>query len=107
MVSDAIPLHRLPTDPRTLLRTALATLRRQAETFDVGVNVTVDPDVPADVPLDRGKIAWAIAALVGNALRYVRHGSNTMPGGSIAVRATRNPGAPEMAIEVQDDGPGI
>jgi signal transduction histidine kinase len=106
-VADAIPLHRIGTDLRRLLHTALEALHDQAQTHDIGLTVSVDSDVPADVPVDRAKIAWAIAALVGNALRYARHGSNTMPGGSVAVRVSCDAGAREIAIEVQDDGPGI
>ena len=107
MVADAIPLHRLPTDVRTLLRSSLAALKSQAEAFDVGLTITVDDAVPATVSMDRGKIAWALTALVGNALRYVRRGSQTMPGGSIGVRVMRAAVSGEVVVEVQDDGPGI
>ena len=48
-----------------------------------------------------------LTVLVGNALRYVHHGSQVMPGGSIAVRVTYNSAGPEVTIEVQDDGAGI
>src|SRR4030095_3595264 len=85
---DAMPLRRAPTDVRELLRWSLEALRLQAEARDVALNVQVEKDVPAFVSLDRTKIAWVITALVGNALRYVRPGSQTMPGGSIAVRGT-------------------
>ena len=106
-VIDALPLRRHPTDLRALLRSTLVALQRQAKASDVTLNVTVDDRVPAAVPLDAQKIAWAIAALVGNALRYVRHGSQMMPGGSIAVRVACDPSASEVTIEVQDDGAGI
>ena len=82
-------------------------MQRQAKAFDVTLNVVVDDQVPALVPLDAEKIAWAITVLVGNALRYVHHGSQVMPGGSIAVRVTYNSAGPEITIEVQDDGAGI
>src|SRR5215831_8568450 len=39
--------------------------------------------------------------------RYVRHGSQRMPGGSIAVRVSHQAIRPSLVIEVQDDGPGI
>ena len=103
--ADAIPLRRAAVDVRDLLRWGLDTLRRQADTFDVGLDVRVDDNVPARVELDPQKMAWAITALVGNALRYVRRGSNTMPGGSILVRVSYQSG--QMTITVQDDGPGI
>jgi signal transduction histidine kinase len=104
---DSIPLRRMPTDVRALLASSLAALQNQARTFDVGLTLGVDDDVPRLVPLDRAKIAWVLTALVGNALRYVRHGSHTMPGGSITVRVAPDATAGQIAIEVHDDGPGI
>ncbi len=104
---DVIPLRRAPTDIRDLLRWSLDALRRQAEVFDIGLQVHVADDVPSIVALDRSKIAWAITALVGNALRYVRHGTKTMPGGSITVQAAYNSTTSQVTIDVQDDGPGI
>ena len=35
--------------------------------------------------LDGDKVAWAVASLVGTALRHVRRGTQLMPGGSIDV----------------------
>ena len=106
-VIDALPLRRAPTDLRALLRSALEAVQRQANAFDVTLNVVVDGQVPAVISLDAEKIAWAVAVLVGNALRYVRHGSQVMPGGSIAVRVSYNSAGPDITIEVQDDGVGI
>ena len=104
---DAIPLRRMPTDVRDLLGRSLQMLRGQADAFDIALKVCVDENVPARLLLDRDKIAWAITALVGNALRYVRHGSKTMPGGSIVVHATCDSVGRQVTIAVQDDGPGI
>jgi signal transduction histidine kinase len=106
-VIDALPLRRTSTDLRALLQSNLDVMKRQAKAFDVTLNVVVDGQVPAAVSLDAEKIAWATTVLVGNALRYVRHGSQVMPGGSIAVGVTYNSARPEVTIEVQDDGPGI
>jgi signal transduction histidine kinase len=106
-VIDALPLQREPTDLRALLTASLDVMRRQATTSDVTLNVVVDDEVPRRVSLDPRKIAWVMTALVGSALRYVRHGSRALPGGSITVRATYDPAGPEVSIEVQDDGAGI
>jgi signal transduction histidine kinase len=97
-VIDALPLRRRPTDLRGLLRSTLEVMQRQAKAFDVALNVEVDRQVPAVVVLDAEKIAWAVTALVGNALRYVRHGSHAMPGGSIAVQVSYNSAGPEATI---------
>src|SRR5262249_31993540 len=107
VVGDAIPLHRVPTDVRRLLESSLASLKGQADAFDVALAIRVDDDVPAAVTLARGRIAGALTALVGNALRYGRGGSQTMPGGSIAVRASYDEASRYVLFQVQDDGPVI
>lgn len=106
-VIDALPLRRQATDLRTLLRSSLEVLQRQASAFDIALTITVDQNVPSNVSLDAVKIAWAATTLVGNSLRYVRHGSQVMPGGSVSVNASYDPARREIALVVEDDGPGI
>ena len=65
IVIDALPLRRVPTDLRALLRSTLEVMQRQAKAFDVTLNVVVDDHVPAVVSLDAEKIAWATTVLVG------------------------------------------
>jgi signal transduction histidine kinase len=64
-------------------------------------------DLPPLISIDAAKIAWVTTMLVGNALRYVRHGTRAMPGGTIAVRVTHDAVVRTVSIEVEDDGPGI
>ncbi len=104
VVIDAVPLHRTPTDVPALLRGAVEALEKQAATVDVTLSVEADAKVPR-ANVDAEKIAWAVTTLVGNALRYARHGSRRMPGGTIRVRV-RADGA-SLVIAVEDDGPGI
>jgi signal transduction histidine kinase len=106
-VVDAVPIRRVPTDLRKLLTSVLAPMAVQARAADVTLDVSVDERVPPFVRIDEVKVAWSVSALVGNALRYVRHGSQSMPGGWIAVRVTFQAIRPSVLIEVQDDGPGI
>ena len=103
----AVGLRRTATDVRALLGYAVTALDRQARALDIGLSVTIDPDVPATLVLDPEKIAWAISALAGNAMRYVRRGTRHMPGGSIAVTAARDAERGEILLVVEDDGPGI
>ncbi len=103
-MTDAIPLHRTPTDLRTLLQGTLEVLKAQAMGRDVSLTIEAPEDLPP-VSLDAEKIAWAVATLVGNALRYVRHGSLRRPGGTIVVRITAESEA--IVVGVDDDGPGI
>jgi signal transduction histidine kinase len=106
-VIDALPLRRTRTDLRALLRSTLDVMQRQAKAFDVTLSVDVDGRVPDVVSLDAEKIGWAVTVLVGNALRYVHHGSRLLPGGSVAIRASYSQTDSQMTIDVQDDGPGI
>jgi len=103
-VPDSIPLRRKPTDVPALLRGTVETLREQAAALDVALSVDAPPDLPR-AEVDAEKLAWAVATLVGNALRYVRRGTRLRPGGSIRVRIGAEAGF--VVITVDDDGPGI
>jgi signal transduction histidine kinase len=105
-VVEAMPVRRIPTDLRRLLPSTLEVLARQAKSLDVALTIDIQKDLDP-IALDAEKIAWVVTALVGNALRYVRHGSSTRPGGTVTVRATCSADAREVTIEIQDDGPGI
>jgi signal transduction histidine kinase len=107
IVVDALPLRRVPTDVRALLESALGVMRRQANALDVTLDLVIEGRVPAKISLDAEKTAWAITTLVGNALRYVHHGSHAMPGGTIKVHVTYDAARSEIAVKVQDDGAGI
>ena len=103
----AIPLRRRPTDLRALLSSALEVLAAQATELDVALGVRCDDGFADAVWVDPEKIAWAVATLVGNALRYVRRGTRLRPGGTITVTMSGDADAGGAAIIVQDDGPGI
>lgn len=96
----------LSRDGRHLLPSILEVLARQAKSLDVALPIDIQKEL-YPISLDAEKIAWTVTALVGNALRYVRHGSYTRPGGTVTVRATCSTDAREVTIEIQDDGPGI
>jgi signal transduction histidine kinase len=103
----AVGLHRMPTDVRALLNYATLALERQAHALDVELTVEADEDVPRALMLDPEKIAWAVSALVGNSMRYVRRGTRQKPGGTVAVRVSFDGSASELVVVVADDGPGI
>jgi len=106
-VVDALPLRRVPTNLGALLHSCLEVMRPQAKATDIRLEAIVDERVPPLLVIDADKVAWIVTALIGNALRYVHHGSIMMPSGSIVVRATYNSAGPDVTLEVQDDGPGI
>jgi signal transduction histidine kinase len=49
----------------------------------------------------------AVTALVGNALRYLAHGTRQRPRGSITVMACYDAKQSQVVLDVRDDGPGI
>jgi signal transduction histidine kinase len=108
MVADGtIPLRRAPTGVADLLQSIRDVMQPQARALDVTLRLEIARDLPPAVLIDRRKIAWALTAVVGNALRYVRHGTSRMPGGSVVVAARTDTDTNQVILEVQDDGPGI
>lgn len=94
------------TDVASLLRSSLAPLIEQAKEQQIELRVETLGDVPK-LSVDNEKLAWGVATLVGNALRYVRRGSPDRAGGSVLVHLEHDAETGEVAIAVQDDGPGI
>ena len=105
-LQKSIPVRFEPTDVASLLRSSLMPLIRQAHDDQIELRVETLGDVP-NLIVDPEKLAWGIATLVGNALRYVRRGNALGAGGSVLVQIDDVEGGPEVAIAVQDDGPGI
>lgn len=64
-----------------------------------GVRLTVDAPGPASVDADRARLVQLILVLVDNAIDH------SPAGGEVAVRVQRQ--GPTIAIEVDDQGPGI
>jgi signal transduction histidine kinase len=104
--ADAIPLHRSSVDLARLAESTLEPLKREAKTLDIALGIEAPGDLQS-VVVDPEKIAWVIATLVGNAMRYVRRGTRCYPGGAVVVRIGENPAGREVSISVEDDGPGI
>lgn len=104
--NDTVSLRREVTDMKALLVSSLEPLRAQAGEDRIELRVEALGEVPP-AQIDRDKIAWAVATLVGNALRYVEHGTAEEPGGSVLVHLHHDPSRAETSIAVQDDGPGV
>jgi two-component system phosphate regulon sensor histidine kinase PhoR len=94
------------TDLAALLRSSLEPLIQQAKEQLIELRVETLGDVPK-LSVDNEKLAWGVATLVGNALRYVRRGNAERAGGSVLVHIEHDEPEKEIAIAVQDDGPGI
>jgi signal transduction histidine kinase len=104
---EAIPLRPAEAALEPLIRRTLEPLSRQAESADITLRIESTPDLPARMSIDGEKIAWAATVLVGNALRHVRRGGRTMPGGQVVVRLAHSAAQGMVSITVEDDGTGI
>ena len=104
---EAVIIRCTETDLRSLLSSKLDVMSSQAAGDDVTLSVVVAEDVPGTVQLDAEKVAWAVTTLVGNAMRYIRLASHRMHSRTITVRVGFDSAGSQIAIDVQDDGPGI
>jgi signal transduction histidine kinase len=104
--TKAILVRFEETDIAALLRSSLSPLVEQAREQQIELRVVTLGVVPT-LAIDNEKLAWAVAALAGNALRYVCRGSAERAGGSVLVHLEYDEGREEVAIAIQDDGPGI
>ena len=102
----SIPLRVVEVDLVRLVSSTLEPLEHEARALDV----TLEVASPADtvwIAVDPEKVAWIVATLAGNALRYVRRGTRRLPGGAIVVRIGRDVATGAASLAVEDDGPGI
>lgn len=106
-VAESIPLRREPVDVGVLLELTMEVMHLQARTLGVTLKVRVADDVPTLLHFDGDKVAWAVANLVGTALRHVRRGTDSTRGGSVDVNVRYNTAQGELVIDVRDDGSGI
>jgi signal transduction histidine kinase len=107
VVLDALPLRRALIRPGELVLRTLEVFADQARVAGVTLRVRVDEDLPAAMDIDGEKVAWAVATLVGNALRIVAGAAHPVRGGQVDVELRHDPGARELVIVVRDDGPGM
>lgn len=105
-VQKSILVRFEETDVASLLRSSLGPLIDQAKEQQIELRVETLGAVPR-LAVDPEKLGWGVATLVGNALRYVRRGSAVRAGGSVLVHIEHDESTKEVAIAVQDDGPGI
>jgi len=99
-----IPVAFEETDIEKLLQQSLRPLVEQATRSRVDLRIATLGDIPA-LHVDREKLAWCVATLVGNACRYTSADEDTR--GSVVVHVTRLDDANEISVSIQDDGPGI
>ena len=95
--THAGPVERARGDLGALVERALGPLAAQAHDRGISIVREIAPDVAAVV--DPVKVTWAVATLLGNALRY------SPPGSRVEVRVARR--GDEAEITIADEGPGM
>jgi signal transduction histidine kinase len=100
-IVEAVPLRKTFTHVNDLMVRLLDVFASQAKSSSVQFSVRQEGGTV--VSLDREKIAWALATLVGNALRYVR----TAPKPRIEVVFKLDETRDELVAVVSDNGPGM
>jgi signal transduction histidine kinase len=98
--ADAATPFRTRVNLADILNDALAQARPVLDEAGATVDVALDPDLPA-LDADPAALATALRNLLGNA---ARHGGSTV---RVSARPAEIGGAPAIAIEVADDGPGF
>jgi signal transduction histidine kinase len=99
--AESIPLLRQDVDVGVLLEVTTEVMQRQAAAHGIRLDIRIDDNVPTVVHLDRDKVAWAIASVIGSALRHVQG-----PAGLILVRVSYEAQS-QLVVVVRDNGPGI
>ncbi len=95
-----IELRPAGFSPAELLRSVVATLRADTTVSGATIRVEIDPDLPANIIGDPGRIQQILVNFVSNALKYA--------GGEIRLTVGLPSQAPdEIQFTVHDHGPGI
>lgn len=105
--SEFIPIDRHPCNFKKFIETILKSLHTQAKGFDINLALTFSSEIPDKIMIDAEKTGWIITALIGNAFRFVRHGTRNLPGGYIQVDVGYDHAKQILLINIRDDGPGI
>ena len=101
------PPERYPTSIRTLVESVLS-----LQSYSIGASlITVDLDVPADLPavwIDRAQMQQVVLNLTLNAIQAIRGSKSS---GRIQITARQVEGEPEVGpslrLSIVDDGPGV
>ncbi len=98
-----LSLHYSPGDLAEALPRWVASFSRSAEAKRISLTTHVDPDMPAELVFDAGRLRQIVNNLVANAIKFTHHGGVT-----VTASAVRQVGDTcIVSIAVQDTGIGI
>ncbi|MDT5295181.1 MAG: hypothetical protein QOJ76_2061, partial [Acidobacteriota bacterium] len=99
ILSGKMRIERAPVDLSSVVREAVETVRTQAATHSVALEVLTDGPAPAFVSGDRTRLIQVFWNLLHNAVKF------SAEGGRVRVRVRAVDGT--ARVEVEDDGQGI
>ena len=99
LLVEALPLRRAHSRIFELVTRTLDFFASQAKSSAIDLTIDKAENVPPAFLLDGEKIAWALATLVANALRYAR--------AHVEVHVRWDEEKGDLLLEVTDDGPGM
>ncbi len=97
-----VDLERLPFSLANTVESVAALMIQQARSRGLHLAVHVDPDLPATIVGDEGRVRQILFNFIANALKFT-------PNGEVVVRARAQPRSdgPRVRVEVEDTGIGI
>jgi signal transduction histidine kinase/CheY-like chemotaxis protein len=103
MDAGKLELEIIPFDLRQLIESQVELIAPRARQKDLGLRIQIDPDIPANLKGDPGRIAQVLLNLIGNAIKFTPKGSVII---SVAMEE-RNGTHVVLKFSVQDTGIGI
>lgn len=104
---EALPLRRTLVDVHQLLLRTLDVFLTQARSSSVDIKLETGKDLPAVLFADDQKLAWALATLVGNALRAFDEHADRRHKAHIVLSAAWHAEDHTVAFSVRDTGRGM
>ena len=88
--------------PRELVENVVELMAARAFSKNIGLGCHIDPEVPAIIEADPGRLRQIMLNLVGNAVKFTEEG-----GVLVTVTASRDDEAPALRFGIVDSGPGL
>jgi signal transduction histidine kinase len=104
---EALPMRRALVQTSELVLRTLDTFLAQARSSAVDIQLEKAPDLPPVVEADGEKLAWALATLVGNALRAFDDEPARNRPAHVLLFARYDAEANEVVFAVKDTGRGM
>lgn len=107
LLMESLPIRRAHVPLEPLFVATLDVLAAQARSAAIELRIQFEPQLPTVAVIDPEKIGWAVATLVGGALRHARAVDRSGELPRVTVQIGWDGSVDEIVVRVQDNGPGI